>query len=269
MQGFQICEEVYKSIEILFADMLPLLDRLDVVRDTMQVVVKAQEYNCRRSRGTQVGGREGYSENIAATGVYYLDVSDLTSGGNLSFRPPQSPALDDGDEDGGWSELVKNVQVSTGTAVAFGNTIPHRFRTIHNETDDVQCRLFINFFIVDPSNPLANTTDTLPDSFLLRRVFNGFGIREALVQSNIMEYCDGYACAPLLHRKLLRDKARAAMAADRPHWLQTGHFGNYADLWYTDDNRPISIYDLGGLTRPLGRGLQHSGCNTSDLGSGL
>ena len=52
----------------------------------LQVVVKAQKYvlpphlSCTGRWHT-----EGFTENIVAAGVYYIDVSNETSGGNLSF----------------------------------------------------------------------------------------------------------------------------------------------------------------------------------------
>ena len=40
--------------------------------------------------------------------------------------------------------------------IVFSNTIPHRFRQISNLTnDDGRRRTFLNFFIVDPDQPIG------------------------------------------------------------------------------------------------------------------
>lgn len=93
---------------------------------------------------------EGQTENIVAVGVYYLHIDDQLEGGALKFRPGYAPQ--------GYYELDTDHEVSsvrTGTAVVFSNSIPHRFRQIRNLThDDDRRRTFLNFFIVDPEQPI-------------------------------------------------------------------------------------------------------------------
>lgn len=284
------CESVYANLEAVFSAALPLLDKVLPLQQNntkLQVVVKAQEYvQPPHSKYTGRWHTEGYSENIVAGVVYYLDVSEETTGGALSFRPRQTPALpystsDSRDSDEvKWSRFVKNVPIRTGTAVAFANSIPHRFRSIRNDTDHAQRRLFLNFFVVDPATPLANTTTTLMGPWLGRRVLTRMGVRDESnndgsnpIISTILDYYGGYACALHINRKLLRDRARSAMAQDRPHWYETMHFGNSADLLYTGDARPMvplieSLTQHYDYAAPV-RDIEHSGANTAMLGSGM
>uniref|UniRef100_A0A7S1YNR5 DUF4246 domain-containing protein n=1 Tax=Grammatophora oceanica TaxID=210454 RepID=A0A7S1YNR5_9STRA len=193
----------YEAIESIFSSMLPLFAKLDIenrqeserrsstckkestaldvaLQDvSLQVVFKVQEYQIPpHSSYTGRWHTEGFSENVLAAGVYYVDVSEDTNGGDLSFRPSGTPDKpyyhgpegDDSEEDRGpafWSSFIKDVSVQTGTAVVFNNSIPHRFRTIRNDTDQVQCRLFMNFFVVDPSKELPATTSSLAGPSLL------------------------------------------------------------------------------------------------------
>jgi hypothetical protein len=57
-----------------------------------------------------------------------------------------------------YEEIQTDFEVSligSGAAVVFSNSMPHRFRQIHNLTqDDGRRRTFLNFFIVDPDQPI-------------------------------------------------------------------------------------------------------------------
>jgi len=104
--------------------------------------------------GMKYSGRwhtEGQTENIIAAGVYYLYIDDQLEGGALKFRPKYAPQ--------NWYDGIQTdhevSSVQTGTAVVFSNSIPHRFRQIRNLTkDDGRRRTFLNFFIVDPEQPI-------------------------------------------------------------------------------------------------------------------
>jgi hypothetical protein len=105
------------------------------------------------SLGMKYSGRwhtEGQTENIIAVGVYYLHIDDQLEGGTLKFRPQYAPQQ--------WYNIETDHEVTsvqTGTAVVFSNSIPHRFRQIRNlTTDDGRRRTFLNFFIVDPEQPI-------------------------------------------------------------------------------------------------------------------
>mmetsp|Transcript_9360 Transcript_9360/g.14460 ORF Transcript_9360/g.14460 Transcript_9360/m.14460 type:complete len:564 (-) Transcript_9360:369-2060(-) len=299
----QFCPELYDNIELIFSRMLKLLAKLPLCKidgnratvyedeaphpildgGNLQVVVKVQKYAIPPSASyTGRWHTEGYSENIIATGVYYLDVSEATTGGNLSFRPPETPsygyyegrttteAAAGPSEHVGydfewWFHYVRDVSVSGGTAVVFSNDTPHRFRTITNDTDDVQERLFINFFIVDPATPLINTTSSCPSQCFLRSVLSQKGVLEPSLQQAILSYSgDGYGLCPI-NGKLARDQARASMASNRPHWSVL-HYGNAGEVTYQHNSLP----DCKGYNYfKVGVEYEHSDCNTSTLGSGL
>ena len=95
---------------------------------------------------------EGHTENIVAVGVYYLYIDEQLEGGALKFRPKCAPA--EGYNDG--MQIDHTVScVQTGVAVVFANSIPHRFQQIRNLTqEDGRRRTFLNFFVVDPSQPI-------------------------------------------------------------------------------------------------------------------
>ena len=94
---------------------------------------------------------EGQTENIVAVGVYYLHIDDQLEGGTLKFRPKYA-------SQSWYSEIETDYKVSsvqTGAAVIFSNSIPHRFQQIRNLThDDGRRRTFLNFFIVNPEQPI-------------------------------------------------------------------------------------------------------------------
>lgn len=95
---------------------------------------------------------EGHEENIVAVGAYYLHVDDELEGGALKFRPKDAPDMHV------YEEIQTDFEVSligTGAAVVFSNSMPHCFRQIRNLTqDDGRRRTFLNFFIVDPDQPI-------------------------------------------------------------------------------------------------------------------
>jgi len=95
---------------------------------------------------------EGQTENIVAVGVYYLHIDEKLEGGTLKFRPQRGPQ--------NWYDGIELdhevTSVQSGTCVVFSNCIPHRFRQIRNLTnDDERRRTFLNFFIVDPDQPIT------------------------------------------------------------------------------------------------------------------
>eukprot|EP01065_Artemidia_motanka_P049779 TRINITY_DN8358_c0_g1_i1.p1 TRINITY_DN8358_c0_g1~~TRINITY_DN8358_c0_g1_i1.p1 ORF type:complete len:578 (+),score=134.89 TRINITY_DN8358_c0_g1_i1:75-1736(+) len=83
--------ELYAGIEEVFGGMLGLLAGCLPERSLngpLQVVVKAQRY--RLPPQAQYGGQwhtEGFTENVVAAGVYYLEHPEVLSGGDLKFRP--------------------------------------------------------------------------------------------------------------------------------------------------------------------------------------
>eukprot|EP01113_Clastostelium_recurvatum_P001134 TRINITY_DN10470_c0_g3_i1.p1 TRINITY_DN10470_c0_g3~~TRINITY_DN10470_c0_g3_i1.p1 ORF type:complete len:622 (+),score=111.44 TRINITY_DN10470_c0_g3_i1:136-1866(+) len=131
---------------------VPSDDQLHITTTRLQVVVKAQSYLL--EPGMSYAGRwhtEGYTENIIGSGVYYAHVDDALEGGALKFRPAHAPQP--------WYDIPTDVEVDVhqGAAIAFANTIPHRFRKITNNTSSSLRRTFLNFFIVDPLRPITLT----------------------------------------------------------------------------------------------------------------
>ena len=384
--------QFYHDAETVMTNMLPLLEKVVAVSKSeateLQIVTKVQEYVLPpKSKYTGRWHTEGYTERIVATGVYYLDVSTITSGGDLLFRPPIIPAPGydsnvnytrlgsdsvstdhpfkgdftneddcippeglrlnslsvleqtweefDGWIDGAMSRkrslqeceesefdedlsnatttaemlerlkekgskgvdlskvitkfydlrsseereardhmqclgairrYTKTLAVRTGSAVAFANTIPHRFNTIRNDSEFVQRRLFINFFVVDPSDQLSHTTANSASSDLVRRVLLQNGITSSSLHLLVCEFCGGYTHGGFLHRKVVRDQARAAMSSGRQHW-KTQYFGNAGELeFYPDARYPKNFVDKIGN---YGRNYEHSASDSNALGSGL
>ena len=134
----------------------------------LQVIVKAQRYNIDAVGGMEYKGRwhvEGTSrERIVAAGSYYAEVDSRLEGGGLVFRSGgEAPSVH---YRRAGLELTAEVPVAAGTAVAWSNDCPHRFRALRaggaggGEAGDgggagVACRTFLTFFVVDPARPIA------------------------------------------------------------------------------------------------------------------
>jgi hypothetical protein len=200
--------------------------------------------------------------SVASDDASAEDNDDGDDNNNECMSDSPSPYADSTDD---WAHYIREVPVRTGTAIAFQNTIPHRFRTIRNDTNESQRRLFVNFFVVNPDDPLEVTTSSVAGEHFIRRCLR----RQACapqgsmcIVSHILGFVGGYAHPDRLHRRVLRDQARAAMSRNRGRW-HTYMFGNNADLMYQNDCR----IRYNGSTRL--ENYVESGCDTSQLGSGL
>jgi hypothetical protein len=209
--------------------------------------------------------------NVCSAVAYSSSDDDDSGDSDDNDECLSDPSSPDADSNVDWTHYIREVPVRTGTAIAFQNTIPHRFRTIRNDTDKPQRRLFVNFFVVNPDDPLKVTTSSVAGEHFIRRCLR----RKAYLQrqsaavgsmcniiSHILGYVGGYAHPDRLHRRVLRDQARAAMSRNRGRW-HTYMFGNNADLMYQNDCR----IRYNGSTRL--ENYVESGCDTSQLGSGL
>ena len=172
--------------------------------------------------GMKYSGRwhtEGYAENIVAVGVYYLHIDDQLEGGALKFRPKEGPSH--GYDYVGIDHEVTSVQ--SGTAVVFSNAIPHRFRQIRNLTkDDGRRRTFLNFFIVDPDQPIElnwNQIIHAPRNVIidLLRRWND-GRLPDLILEKIMRILQSSMWTTDAEAKEFRSRVRRAMIDERSGW---------------------------------------------------
>jgi hypothetical protein len=155
----------------------------------------------------------------------------------------------------------KTLAVGTGTAVAFSNTVPHRFNTITNRTTKPHHRIFINFFVVDPTASLPVTTANSASPAQIRLLLRCKGVTVPHVCKRVMDFCGGYSQGDLGHRTVVRDQARAAMSAGRQHW-KTNYFGNAGYFQFFPDARWNSRIDT--RIGVEGRNYEHS-AKSSDL----
>eukprot|EP01119_Soliformovum_irregulare_P018022 TRINITY_DN5458_c0_g1_i1.p1 TRINITY_DN5458_c0_g1~~TRINITY_DN5458_c0_g1_i1.p1 ORF type:complete len:566 (+),score=118.33 TRINITY_DN5458_c0_g1_i1:134-1699(+) len=168
-------KNLYVCIGKVFRAMGPMMQRLDLLdgdRTTLQVVIKAQTY--RIEPGMSYAGRwhtDGVTENIIAAGIYYCSVGEHLMGGNLKFRPRHAPQR--------YYDIETDYEaiVRDGGAIFFGNSIPHRFRKIVNEGTEVEERMFVNFFIVDPKKPMISTRN-LPKDYRMESISIAKRLRE-------------------------------------------------------------------------------------------
>ena len=162
----------------------------------------------------------------------------------------------------------KTLEVSDGTAVAFSNTIPHRFNTIYGGHWGVR-RLFINFFVVDPDDPLPITTANAASPVQIRSLLlrKGFLDGDADLAQLVTSFLGGYSHGDLLHRTVVRDQARAAMSEGRQHW-KVQYFGNAGFLQFFPDARWNDQYWDTKSIGVKGRNYEHSAKST-ELGSGM
>ena len=98
-------------------------------------------------------------------------------------------------------------------------------------------------FTLDPGKPLAATTTSFPSRFLVKRAVDNAGILEPRIQQTVLDFSGVYGST--VHHKVVRDRARASMAANRPHWSVL-HYGNAGVIEYHGDSRQsFDGYKLG------------------------
>lgn len=229
------------AIEGVFQAMLPgLLAVLPpVLPKVLQVAIKAQRYRV-PPRATYTGQwhTEGVTEDVAAVGVYYAEWPSELTGGELKFRPSELP--DDSyrhhvekyvaENGGGLSALVPATE---GSAVVFSNTLPHRFKTLVNDSDHELYRAFLNFFVINPAKPLPTTNEvpTNADVYLsLVRRLNYDVVGDILSFLRLTPTTWPEA-------KQLRARAKAEMSERRGRWGQI-NYGNCGTVhWLATDPR--------------------------------
>jgi len=256
--------ELYASIATLFGKMVPMWAKLGLIKEdvptNLQVVVKAQSYLL--EPGVQYSGkwhREGFRENIVASGVYYAEIEDGLHGGSLKFRVAQGPNefyAKDARGKGPNGEHVdiddipttRQLRIHEGRAVVFGNELPHRFRALSNISDKTARRTFLTFFIVDPAQRIPSTADMqiiLPvrlREVVILTVRKAFNIELAgYIADEIGEFRGSHP-RTLEEAKLKREEFRAAIREDKTGFVTLG-YGNSGDTtyikqWETHDRLP-------------------------------
>lgn len=163
---------------------------------------------------------EGHTENIVAVGVYYLHVDDQLEGGALKFRPKYAPQ--------NWYDGIETdhmvSSVHTGTCVVFSNCIPHRFKQIRNLTpDDGRRRTFLNFFIVDPEQPIplkSNNIICSPKDMIVEtlRKWNNGGLPDVVLDYILKCLRISTAWGNQFEAKEFRTRVRRAMLDEKSGW---------------------------------------------------
>ena len=139
------------------------------------------------------------------------------------------------------------IEVKENTAIVFSNTLPHKFLKLANNTTAPLERLFVNFFIVDPSKPIESTTfyweaeKALKKLKLFPIVIIELILSFIVFRSNIFE------------DKEKRSLARKSLKEEKSGWGFI-HYGNAGDVEFIDGNSFESldgkynriVYDIDG-----------------------
>lgn len=178
-----------------------------------KVSVKLQRYVI--PPGVKYTGKwhtEGVTEAVSAAAVYYAEWPEELEGGFLKFCPATGPE--------GKLTISLAVECGAGSAVAFRNTIPHRFETLCNPTDRPLVRSFVNFFLVERDLPTTREVPTNAD--LLMALVPRTNIHVAW---QVMEYLN---YTPLTYKEALqlRAVAKAEMVNNPDRWGNI-HYGNW------------------------------------------
>ena len=241
---------LYECFSEVFKQMLPGFRKLNITEKgkdcKIQVVFKAQKYvinpNVAYSGKWHV---EGKTENIVAGGVYYCKIDEGFDQDVLVYRPKLGP-------DPAYAEYCNTVmnteiEVKENTAIVFSNTLPHKFLKLANNTTAPLERLFVNFFIVDPSKPIESTTfyweaeKALKKLKLFPIVIIELILSFIVFRSNIFE------------DKEKRSLARKSLKEEKSGWGFI-HYGNAGDVEFIDGNSFESldgkynriVYDIDG-----------------------
>ncbi|CAF1194575.1 unnamed protein product [Adineta steineri] len=226
----------YDDIAKIFQAMLPMFEQMKLIKlssneeQKLQVIVKAQSYNLKS--GMKYSGRwhtEGQTENIVAVGVYYLDIDDQLEGGSLKFRPKVGP----------------------NKSYADGIEMNHYVSSIKT---DGRRRTFLNFFIVDPEQPIEISPNEIvyaPKDFLIQifKQWNDQGLPDIIIDkifkmlnlSAIWETKD--------FAKEFRARVRRAMLDEKTGWgwIQWGNTGTTDFVRSLSAWRPNKRDEAGGI----------------------
>jgi len=221
---------LYANILKVFEAMLPGFKKLNLLQENgetkLQVIIKAQKYEIKP--GMKYLGKwhiEGKTENIVAGGVYYCNIDKGFQEDKLTYRNYVFP-------DPGYAEDLHRVpdydiDVMDGTAVVFSNTLPHKFNQLANSTKETITRTFLNFFIVDPSDPIYSETGMIEHWRLLKSK----KLKNIIVGHVLKFLYLSYDNIDLAKEK--RSKVREAMKTEKSGWGFI-HYGNSGDVEFFD-----------------------------------
>ena len=217
---------LYECFSEVFKQMLPGFRKLNITEEgkdcKVQVVFKAQKYvinpNVAYSGKWHVEGR---TENIVAGGVYYCKIDEGFDQDVLVYRPKAGP-------DPLFAKLCKvvmdaKIEVEEDTAIVFSNSLPHKFLELTNKTDRPLERLFVNFFIVDPSKPIESTTFYWEAEKALKKLKKFPNVIIELILSYIVYRSN------IFEDKVKRSVTRQCLKEETSGWGYI-HYGNAGDL---------------------------------------
>ena len=231
---------LYECFSEVFKQMLPGFRKLNITEEgkdcKVQVVFKAQKYvinpNVAYSGKWHVEGR---TENIVAGGVYYCKIDEGFDQDVLVYRPKLAP-------DPFYAECCNTVvnaeiEVEEDTAIVFSNTLPHKFLKLENNTNEPLERLFVNFFIVDPSKPIESTTFYWEAEKALKKTKKFPSVIIELILSFIVYRSNRF------EDKIKRQVARESLKEEKSGWGFI-HYGNSGDVEFVDPHTSIKKLDI-------------------------
>ena len=231
--------QLYHSIFTVFKKMLPGFRKLGIRKKfqdyKLQVVVKAQKYVI--APGTSYSGKwhvEGRTENIVAGGVYYCKIDKGFKKDVVVFRPKVGP--ESYYAKGNGIAMENEIDITEGCAIVFSNILPHKFLKLKNTTDSPLERLFLNFFIIDPTKELESTTFYWESTKALKRLKK--------LPTVIIAHILSFVCylPTAAEAKQRRKSARESMMSEVSGWGFI-HYGNCGDVEFIDPSANPKIIE--------------------------
>ncbi|KAI8592798.1 hypothetical protein BDZ88DRAFT_504162 [Geranomyces variabilis] len=188
--------------------------RISLKNSKLQVIVKLASIHLTPDNPRYEGGSwhtEGtLNEGIVATGIYYYDMSNITTS-RLAFRQD----IDHGPEDYGIGHIV----AVEGRCIAFPNTFQHRVEPfqLQDETKPGHRKILV-FFLVDPTKPRLSTKNVPPQHAewsvnMMRANRKGLGKLPLEILAQIVEKAGRMSLATAKEHRAGLMKARAAWSA--------------------------------------------------------
>ncbi|CAF1314639.1 unnamed protein product [Didymodactylos carnosus] len=145
-----------------------------------------------------------------------------TEGGTLKFRPPTAPSSGD------HFEMDYEVDcIRSDAAAVFHNSVPHRFRQIHNLTNENRYRTFLNFIIVDLLKPIPMNSSRVgmtPANLILQILIEyspqWLGSRRQLDELALAKdyVISSRSMETIKEAKEIRERVQKSMVEDKQDW---------------------------------------------------